>query len=72
MNLPVISQRKGSLTFIAIIFLFLVAIVITYQLKTVDTQVHSNNLRIAHMLRTIEQWILKNDNNFVNINLDTS
>ena len=55
MNLPVISQRKGSLTFIAIIFLFLVAIVITYQLKTVDTQVHSNNLRIAYMLRTIEQ-----------------
>lgn len=54
MSLPVNYPRKGSLTLIAVLFLMLVAIVINYQLKTVNTQIYSNNLRITQMERTIK------------------
>ncbi len=54
MNLPVSYPRKGSLTFIAVLFLMLVAIVLNYQLKTANTQINSNNLRIKQMERTIK------------------
>lgn len=54
MNLPVSSRRKGSLTFIAVLFLMLVVMVLNYQLTAVNTQINSNHLRIKQMERTIK------------------